>query len=109
MDERPTSSDRTTPVTVRTFGMLRALRVERGLPISVEIEVADEGTSAGEIADELGLPRDLIEGVFCNHTVYGLGHLVRPGDRVAFVPYGTPGPHRVTLGLYDAGRGQREE
>ena len=29
---------------------------------------------------------------------------VSPGDRVAFVPYGTPGPHRVFLGLYTAGK-----
>jgi hypothetical protein len=29
---------------------------------------------------------------------------ISPGDRVAFVPYGTPGPHRVFLGLYAAGK-----
>ena len=39
-----------------------------------------------------------------NRTVYGIGHHVDPGDRVAFVPYGTPGPHRVYLGLYKAGK-----
>lgn len=94
---------------VRIFGMLGALRTERGLPTTVEVEVRVEGVTAGELADELGLPHELIEGVFCNHTVYGLEHVIRPGDRVAFVPYGTPGPHRFTLGLYDAGRGKREE
>ena len=61
------------------------------------------------IATRLDLPHDLIEGVFCNHTVYGLDHVIRPGDRIAFVPYGTPGPHRFTLGLYDAGRGNRSD
>jgi len=35
--------------------------------------------------------------------VHGIGVHVSPGDRVAFVPYGTPGPHRVFLGLYAAG------
>ncbi len=98
-----------TTVPVRIFGMLGALRTERGLPTTVQIAVPADGTTAGEIADDLGLPHEFIEGVFCNHTVYGLDHVIRPGDRVAFVPYGTPGPHRFTLGLYDAGKGRREE
>ncbi len=108
MDGQPNPESGAARVTVRVFGLLREVRLERGLLPSAEAEVPEDGITAGEIADELGLPRDLIEGVFCNHTVYGLGHVIRPGDRVAFVPYGTPGPHRVTLGLYDAGRGQRE-
>lgn len=89
--------------------MLGALRTERGEPTTVEIEVPAEGMTAADIADELGLPHDLIEGVFCNHTVYGIGHRIHPGDRIAFVPYGTPGPHRFSLGLYDAGRGRRDD
>ena len=97
------------PVQVRIFGMLAAMREEQGAPTKLEIEVAAEGVPAGSIATELGLPHNRIEGVFCNHTVYGLDHVIRPGDRIAFVPYGTPGPHRFTLGLYDAGRGNRED
>ena len=95
-----------TTIEVRIFGMLGALRVEQGLPTTVEVAVAPDGITGASLADELGLPHDLIEGVFCNHTVYGLDHVLRPGDRVAFVPYGTPGPHRFTLGLYDAGKGK---
>lgn len=95
-------------IEIRIFGMLGALRTERGLPTTVEMEVPAGGITSGQLADQLELPHDLIEGVFCNHTVYGLDHLIRPGDRVAFVPYGTPGPHRFTLGLYDAGRGERD-
>lgn len=96
-------------VSCRIFGMLGALRTERGEPTTVELVVAPEGATAEEIADELGLPHELIEGVFCNHTVYGLRHRIMPGDRIAFVPYGTPGPHRFSLGLYDAGRGLRDD
>jgi len=96
-------------VSVRIFGLLGAQCKERGEPTTLEIIVPEDGITAGEIADELCLPHDLIEGVFCNHTVYGLGHIIRPGDRIAFVPYGTPGPHRFSLGLYDAGRGNRDE
>lgn len=101
------SRDKTVPV--RIFGMLGALRVERGLPTTVEVQVAESGTTGAAIADELELPHEYIEGVFCNHKVYGLDHVIHPGDRVAFVPYGTPGPHRFTLGLYDAGRGARKD
>ncbi len=96
MEKRPTA-------TVRLFGVLRALRCERGLPTTVEFAVTPAGTSARDVATTLDLPLDWIEGVFVNHTVYDLGRLIHPGDRVAFVPHGTPGPHRFTLGLYSAG------
>jgi len=96
-------------VEVRVFGMLAALRAERGDPHKLHLEIAEAGESAADVATRLELPHDLIEGVFCNHTVYGLDHVIRPGDRIAFVPYGTPGPHRFTLGLYDAGRSNRSD
>jgi hypothetical protein len=90
------------------FGMLAALRTEREEATSLEMSVPDDGVTAEAIAAELGLPPECIEGVFCNHTVYGLDHIIHPGDRVAFVPYGTPGPHRFTLGLYSAGKRDSE-
>jgi molybdopterin converting factor small subunit len=92
-------------VTIRLFGVLHALRCEQGLSTTIEIPVAAEGIPARAIAEDLDLPVDLIEGVFVNHKVYGLDHVVVPGDRVAFVPPGTPGPHRFFLGLYRAGQG----
>jgi len=91
------------PVTVRMFGLLHLLRSEQGLPSTVEVEIPDEGTTGRRLAEEIGLPCDRIEGVFVNRTVYGIDHPIMPGDRVAYVPYGTPGPHRVFLGLYKAG------
>lgn len=94
----------TRPVSVRMFGNLRRHRIEAGLPFTLDVTVSREGTSARELAEDLGLPCDEIEGVFVNHTVYDLDHPVRPGDEVAYVPYGTPGPHRLYLGLYKAGK-----
>lgn len=91
-------------ITIRTFGCLRDLRCDRGLPPTVVREVPEAGVTAGDLATGLGLPHEKIEGVFCNGTVYPLSHVVHPGDRVAFVPYGTPGPHRFSLGLYQAGK-----
>jgi hypothetical protein len=91
------------PVTVRMFGLLHQFRSEQGLPSTVKVEVPEEGTTGRLLALQLGLPCEKIEGVFVNRTVYGIDHPIMPGDRVAYVPYGTPGPHRVFLGLYNAG------
>ncbi|KAF0207182.1 MAG: hypothetical protein FD171_1945 [Actinobacteria bacterium] len=90
--------------TIRAFGCLHDLLCEREEPTTVHLDVPEEGLPASEIARQLGLPLDLIEGVFCNGTVYPVEHVVLPGDRAAFVPYGTPGPHRFSLGLYAAGK-----
>jgi molybdopterin converting factor small subunit len=94
-------------VTVRVFGVLREFQRERGLVAETVERIPADGVSAGELAELMGLPVDSIEGAFCNHTIYGLTHVVVPGDQVAFVPYGTPGPHRYFLGLYKAGHEER--
>jgi hypothetical protein len=91
------------PAIIRMFGLLHTLRRRQGLPVTVEIAVPPEGKAAREIALELHLPLEQIEAVFCNHIVYALDHPIKPGDRVAFVPYGTPGPHRYCLGIKQAG------
>ena len=96
------------PVTVRIFGSLRELRTARGLPYALDVDVPRGGIAARDLALSLGLPPERIEGVFVNHGLHGIGVCVSPGDRVAFVPYGTPGPHRVFLGLYAAGREANE-
>lgn len=92
------------PVSVRIFGLLHQRQQQLGLPSTLDVEVPDAGTTGRGLAEMLDLPCDMIEGVFVNHTVYGIDHAVSPGDRVAFVPYGTPGPHRFFLGLYRAGK-----
>jgi molybdopterin converting factor small subunit len=93
--------------TVRVFGVLRECQRERGLACETVESIPAEGIPAGELAARMGLPVDSIEGAFCNHTIRGLGHVVHAGDEVAFVPYGTPGPHRYFLGLYRAGHEER--
>ncbi len=91
-------------VMVRLFGALYALQKERGGPTALEVELPPEGVTGAELAGMLDLPLSMIEGMFCNRTVRPLGHQLMPGDRVAFVPEGTPGPHRFFLGLYAAGK-----
>jgi len=89
---------------IRMFGVLHTLRRTRGLPTSLTIDVPAQGMTARNAALAVDVPLTEIEGVFCNGTIYGPGHIIMPGDRVAFVPKGTPGPHRFTLGLWQAGQ-----
>jgi hypothetical protein len=91
-------------VTVRVFGSLHTHRKSSGLDTTVTVDVPAEGISGRALAESLDLPLDQIEGVFCNGHVYGLSRVIMPGDRVGFVPHGTPGPHRFMLGLYQAGK-----
>ena len=95
-------------VAVRMFGRLRDHRLEQGLPVTADVVVSAQGDPARDVALGLGLPLELIEGVFCNHVICDLEHVIRPGDSIAFVPHGTPGPHRFFLGLYKAGRANGE-
>jgi len=89
---------------VRLFGSLDGYCRERGLPTLREYTVPEGGITARDLAVALELPLPEIEGVFVNGHVYGPDRTIEPGDRVAFVPRGTPGPHRFFLGLFAAGR-----
>jgi len=91
-------------VSVRMFGSLHTLRVQQGLAPRAEIVVPAEGLTARELAGQLDLPLDKVEAVICNHRVQALDHRVLPGDRIAFLPRGTPGPYRFMLGIYAAGK-----
>lgn len=53
-----------------------------------------------ELALSLDIPLDEIEVIFINGFVYDLNEEIKPGDRVAFLPPGCPGPYRIALGFY---------
>jgi len=86
------------PVEVRGFAELKAIFDRRGWPFPLQVPL-DKQCTAAELAEKLALPRDKIEAVFINGMAGPLERTVNPGDRVAFVPPGTPGPYRVLLGL----------
>ena len=86
-------------VTIKIFGSLRRHMDEEGLPYAIEKEIAPEGVVAIDIAKGIGLPPEEIEAVFLNGRVINIYDTISPGDRVAFFPYGTPGPYRVFLGM----------
>lgn len=94
----------TNRVEVKLSGLLHTLRRREGKDTVVSVEVPPQGIQAWKLAEDLGLPLDKIEGVFLQHKAHGLDIVIKPGGSIAFVPSGTPGPHRYTLGLYHAGR-----
>lgn len=93
---------------IRMFGFLHSTRRKMGLPSPTQVYIPPEGRVAEDLAHELQLPFDKIEGVFVNHVVYSLDHVIHPGDEVAFVSTGVPGPHRFCLGIHRAGRESTE-
>jgi hypothetical protein len=88
----------TREVTVVTTSFLHTMRRDAGLPPRLALRVPECGVSAREIAVDLGLPPDRIEGVFHNLKCEGLDTTIIPGDRVAFIPYGTPTAHPAFFG-----------
>ncbi len=86
-------------VTIRIFGFLRSYLDERGLPYVLREEIPDEGMSAYDLVKRIAIPTDKVEAVFRNGEVINIYDLVNPGDRVALLPHGTPGPYRFFLGM----------
>jgi molybdopterin converting factor small subunit len=80
--------------TVQIFGALDSTGNGRNQPLVVEVTIPASGCKASVLARELDLPLEKIEAVSVNHQIYSLDHHIQPGDRVAFVPNGTPGPSR---------------
>lgn len=83
---------------VRAFGDLKKIFAQRGWPFPYRIDLTTE-ISAADLATRLHLAPEQIEIVFINGVARGLQDRINPGDRVAFVPPGTPGPYRVILGF----------
>lgn len=87
-------------VHVRLLAALHSYQQERGRPTSLDIAVPETGITVRSLADILELPVERVEGVFLNNRVAGIDALVRPGDRVAFVPPGTPASHPSFFGEF---------
>lgn len=85
---------------VRMFGALHTIRKNQGLKPAAEVHIPSGGWTGRELAGELNLPLSKIEGVFINHFARSLDERIRPGDKVAFISTGVPGPHRFSLGVH---------
>ncbi|MBW1730321.1 MAG: MoaD/ThiS family protein [Deltaproteobacteria bacterium] len=86
-------------VQVSVYGSLRMFMDREGGRYHMERDLGPQGITAFDLASELGLPVDKVEAVFCNGRIINIYDRVCPGDRVAFFPFGTPGPYRVFLGM----------
>jgi hypothetical protein len=86
-------------IELRGFMGLTKLFRERKWPSPFMFSVAD-GTTGPELLSLLDIPPDQVEVIFINGTVHRPADAVfRPGDRVALVPPGTPGPYRALMGF----------
>ncbi len=60
----------------------------------------DAEASGDELLTKLNIPREGVEVMFINRKAVAADcALIHPGDRVALVPPGVPGPHRFLLGF----------
>lgn len=72
------------------------------MPVFLEI---DGPISGLELSKQLEIKRDDIEVIFVNGFVQQVDYIIHPGDRVAFLPPGCPGPYRIALGFYGKNQG----
>lgn len=80
---------------------LSKLFAERGWPNPRMVEIEGDITGPA-LMEVLGIPDDRVESLIVNRrsTVLDTA-ILHPGDRVALVPPGVPGPHRLLLGIYN--------
>ena len=72
------------------------------MPVFLEINGPISGL---ELSKQLEIKRDDIEVIFVNGFVQQVDYIINPGDRVAFLPPGCPGPYRIALGFYGKNQG----
>lgn len=99
MTKKLTEHQQSGEIEIRGFMQLKQLFDERNWPFPYFFKLEKE-CSAAELVKMLDLPTEKIEAVFINGRAQPLeAGRVKPGDRVAFLPPGTPGPHRFLLGI----------
>jgi hypothetical protein len=86
-------------IEVRGFLHLDAVFKKRKWPSPLVVEL-DAPISGAELAAKLEIPLEEIEVIFINGLAQSPQSSIMPGDRVAFVPPGCPGPYRICLGFY---------
>lgn len=87
-----------TTVRINLLGSFYTLRKSRGLSPCVDFPL-ERGTAALDVARAIDLPLERIAAVYRNHVCIDPRDPVDPGDRLAFVPWDVPGPHRGLKGF----------
>lgn len=86
-------------IEIRIFGMLRKYMDSQGLPYFLKKVIESKSYTPFHIANSLHIPIKEIEAVFVNGKILDIHTPLSDGDRIALLPYGTPGPYRVFLGM----------
>lgn len=94
-------------IEVRGFLQLYKVFKDRNWPSPLIMDL-EEPTTGIELAEKLEIPMDLLEIIFVNGWAQDVSHPINPGDRVAFVPPGCPGPHRYYLGFVTKNKRRQE-
>jgi hypothetical protein len=72
---------------------------QRGWSNPHAFALTDEVNGA-QLLDRLSIEPEGVEVIFVNRKAFAADKAtIRPGDRVALVPPGVPGPHRFLLGF----------
>ena len=74
------------------------------MPVFLDVDGPVTGL---ELADRMGINPVDVEVIFVNGFVQSIDYIINPGDRMAFLPPGCPGPYRIALGFY--GKNQDNE
>ena len=86
-------------IELRVFMGLVDVFKERNWPIPMVVRI-ENGLTGSELMTILNIPAERVEIIFINGKVFlPVDATINPGDRVALVPPGTPGPYRVMLGF----------
>lgn len=92
-------------ITFSALSFLREPLRKRGIACSDAAMTIAEGMTPADLIDSLGLAPGQVEAVFVNGRAAGLDAVLGDGDRVALMPPGTPGPHRVLLRIKKENQG----
>jgi molybdopterin converting factor small subunit len=99
-------SDNSNKIEIRGFMKLDSyLKKKYGsMPVFLDVDGPVTGL---ELADRMGINPVDVEVIFVNGFVQSIDYIINPGDRMAFLPPGCPGPYRIALGFY--GKNQDNE
>ncbi len=92
-------------ITFNAFSFLREHLKKRNIPFVNHIMEIPKDCTANELIDNLGFQKGKVEFVFINGKVLPKDTRLKDGDRVAFVPPGTPGSYRLMLGAKKVEKG----
>lgn len=82
------------------FMDLRKLFRERGWSIPCAMDLPSDMTGE-ELLCFLSIESNRVESLIVNRSAIAVEDaIIHPGDRVALVPPGVPGPHRLLLGIH---------